>query len=148
MPKKKTKWVVVADGAAARILRADGATMTVLRELQSAEAHLPSRELVSDKPGRSQESAMPGRHAVEPKTDPHQKKKQEFAQALAAELNRAAARQEFDALVLVAPARTMGELRQALEAPAKERLTAELVKDLTKVAPHDLAAHLEDLPRG
>lgn len=148
MPKKKIRWVVVADGAHARILLAEAGRMTVLRELRSAEARLPSRELVSDKPARVQDSAGPGRHSVEPKTDPHQKKKQQFALDVADEINRAAGRKEFDALVLVAPARTMAELRGALEAPARERLTAELVKDLTKVAPHDLAAHLEDLPRG
>jgi protein required for attachment to host cells len=75
----------------------------------------------------------------------HQAEKQNFAHEVAARLNAANTRDEFDALVLVAPAHALADLRQALDAPTQRKITAQLQKDLTKVPNADLAAHLADV---
>ncbi|MCK5168087.1 MAG: host attachment protein, partial [Rhodospirillaceae bacterium] len=51
----------------------------------------------------------------------------------------------FDALVLVAPAKTLGELRKKLNPNVKGKVTAELDKDLTHLNLHDLGPHLTDV---
>ena len=71
--------------------------------------------------------------------------KQSFAQKVAAVLNEASTRYEFDCLVLVAPAHAFGDLRQALDAPTQRKITAQLQKDLTKVPDANLAEHLANL---
>ena len=53
-------------------------------------------------------------------------------------------RDDYDRLVLVAPAATLGELRKALNAHATDRLAAEIAKDLTNLPEHELPKHLED----
>jgi protein required for attachment to host cells len=62
-------------------------------------------------------------------------------------LSEASQRDEFDTLVLVAPAHVLSDLRQALDEPTRRKVTAELQKDLTKVPNADLAKHFTDLTR-
>ena len=64
---------------------------------------------------------------------------------MAAALNNANARDEFDRLILVAPAHALSELHQALDAPTRRKIAAQLQKDLTHVPQADLAEHFTDL---
>ena len=147
MPRNKVCWVVVADGARARILVNDGPG-TGLRDAFGADFiadNRRSRDIASDRPGRSEGGAggAGGRHAMEPKTDSHQYEKQVFAREMADRVNDACRRGDFDSLVLVAPPQTLGALRDALGKPALSKVVAEFGKDLTKVAIHDLPGHIE-----
>jgi protein required for attachment to host cells len=92
-----------------------------------------------------QESQYSGRHAVEPRTDPHQERKAQFIRSLAERLNRAAGEQLFDDLVLFAPPRALGELRQALDDGTRARIKAEAAKDLTNTPIAELTEHLNAL---
>jgi protein required for attachment to host cells len=147
MAKRLHTWFVVADGASARILTrdADGGKFAVVEERDSPEARLRTRELVSDRPGRSHESGTTGRHAMEAPSDPQRLKKQEFARELARAINLACAEGRFDDLVLVAPARTLGEIKRELDGTARAKLSAALTKDLTKVPLDHLHDHLGDI---
>ena len=144
MAKRLNTWFVVADGASARILTRDAASgnFVVVEERDSPEARLRTRELVSDRPGRSHESGMTGRHAMEAPSDPQRLKKEEFARELARAINRACGEGRFDDLVLVAPARTLGEIKRELDRTALAKLSASLTKDLTKVPADHLHDHL------
>ena len=147
MAKHPRIWFVIADGSRARIVvptEKPGAYAT-LRELVSADAHLSSHELGSDSPGRAQESAGIGRHAIEPRVDMHDQAKERFAQEVAAALNTAAAQDEFDSLVLVAPPRIAAPLRHALTAGVRGKIAGELAKDLTKTPNDELGSHLAAL---
>jgi len=64
---------------------------------------------------------------------------------VAAALNEAAAREEFDQLVLVAPAHALEWLNEALEAPTRLKVAAELQKDLTKTPNSELGKHFAQL---
>lgn len=146
MTRYPRSWFVVADGARARILarHRDGAFEKV-SEIVSASAHRPSREIGSDRPGRTFESTGNGRHALTPRNDPHQHDKIEFARLIAGEVNKAGDRDQFDNLVLAAPPRTLGEIKQHLTGIAAERLHFELAKDLTKLPEGELRERLSTI---
>ena len=138
-----TLWIAVADGEHARIVQPDANNeLRTLQAMDAATAHHRSRELASDRPGRSFESATPGRHAYEPRHDPHELEKTRFAELIAEEVNEAARRDAFDELVVAAPSRVLHEICRALDANAAERLAGTLEKDLTKVPNHELASHV------
>lgn len=132
-----TSWFVVADGGRAHILarRPDGGFETV-SEIDASEAHSRSRDLGSDRPGRAYESAGGARHGIEPRSDPHDKAKNEFARMVAELVNEAGARDEFAALALVAPSHVLAAIKDHLDDRAAGRLAGELARDLTKL-PHN-----------
>jgi protein required for attachment to host cells len=145
MGRRKTSWIVVADGSRARILtnQGPGTGLALLAEHEAPQARAHTAELGADKPGRSLDSATPARHAMEPRVDWQRQEKERFVSRLAGEL--AGARDRFDALVLVAPPRVMGELQRRLDEPTRAKLSGELQKDLTWVAVPELAAHLDEI---
>jgi protein required for attachment to host cells len=144
-------WYVVADGGRARIVQKRDRqsdlqeAFDTLQEMVSADIHRATHDLGSERPGRVRESAASARHAVQPRQDLHSAEKQNFAHEVAAWLNAANTRDEFDALVLVAPAHALADLQQALDEPTQRKITAQLQKDLTKVPNAGLAAHLADV---
>lgn len=140
-------WIVIADGAQARILEntGPGKGLTALPRKEWHQTLQPSRAIGSDRPGRTHDRLGPGRHAKEPPTDPHRNEKWNFARSLADHLNGAALTNSYDRLVLVAPPKTLGDLRQALGKEASERITAELAKDLTSLPDHELPNHLGEV---
>ncbi len=145
--RKKTTWIVVADGARARIFSNSGrgTGLQLVDEKEDADARRPTRDLGSDKPGRSFESADGSRHAMTAKADWHDSEKARFLKELATAINAAAAAGTFDALVVAAPPRALGILRKSLAAATTEKLHGELAKDLTGTAAHDLPPLLADL---
>lgn len=149
MSKHRITWIVMADGSRARIVkpREEGAGFDVLFELASPEAHMPTHELGSAPPGRTQESGASAHHAIEPRHDAHEAAKTAFVRRVADQLNRAAADASFDALIVFAPPRCLGELRQALDHGTRGRITAASPKDLTKLPLAELPAHLDALAR-
>lgn len=141
-------WVLVADAAGARVLRALAGKPAF--ELVSEETHEEGRakpgELVSDRPGRSLDSTHAGgRHAMEPDTDLRRAELQRFVRRLAAMLDTAAGAGRFDELVLVAPPRFLGELRAALPERAAGRVRREIDKDLAHLGEAELQRRLADL---
>ncbi len=145
--KKTITWVLVADGARARILRSDrpGADLAPVIDEAYRPATEPTRALGADRPGRVHDSADVGRHALEPRVDWHLYEKEQFARKMAAVVNRGARDGAFDRLVLVAPPGTLGQLRAALDKHASGRVVAELGKDLTRETAAELRSRLEEI---
>jgi protein required for attachment to host cells len=139
-------WVLIADGRRARIVENLGRGQGLHAvEGMSFEAELPpNREIFSDKPGRSFESSSPTRHGLST-PDAHRQLKQAFARQLARVLETKLAEGAFDRCVLVAPPETMGDLRRELPDRVREKVSGELVSDLTKVPDDRLPAHLEQV---
>ena len=124
---------------------ASGAFRT-LSSFVSTELHDRSHDLGKDHPGRVKESASPSRHAGEPCRDLHDAAKEDFVRTVAAELSALHAQGQFDELVLVAPARVLGEIKVSLSKPMAKVVVKELQKDLTKVPDHELTGHLSPSP--
>jgi protein required for attachment to host cells len=134
VPKHLVTWIAVVDGAQARILAtANSREFTEVDALSSAEAHLPTRELVSDRPGRTYESGAPAHHAIEARHDAHGLAKRAFLRGVAERLLGAVQEHRYDHLVLVAPKRQLGQLRACLDDQVGKTVTAVYGKDLTKL---------------
>lgn len=140
--KGKTTWICVADAAGATLYRSDGPG-TPFRTL---ERLLP--EVFEDehqKGGRVHESADTSRHAMEPRSDPEKLEKRQFADAVANRIDAAAAVEGFDRLILVAPPRFLGDLRQALGEKSRKATVLEVNKDLTRLDPAALRERLAEV---
>lgn len=122
--------VMVADGAKMLLLKNDGdAKHPVLTTLAHEEIeNPPTRNLGSDAPGRSFSSAG-GRRSSYSETDWHRQAQERFAGLAEEELERAASNEE-SGIVVIAPPRTLGELRKHYGKRVKQRLLAEIPKDL------------------
>lgn len=145
--KPTITWILIADGARARIFvnRGSGMGVVALEGAEFSGDHRPDREILTDKPGRTFESVGIMRHAIEPHHDPHRELKRSFAESLADMLDEKLAKKEFDRIVLVAPPVTLGDLRAALSAPVRTAVYAELDKDLTKTPAAELPKHLGEV---
>jgi protein required for attachment to host cells len=144
MAKTET-WVLVADAAGARVLRADAETrrLELLRTYPHQEGRAKPSDLVVDRPGRSFDSNRAGgRHAMEPDTDVKRAELHRFAHELAGELDAAAAADRFHNLVIVAGPRLMGELRRALPERVAVRIRHEIGKDLAGLDVPQLATQI------
>lgn len=134
--------VLLADGKRFLLLRNAGD----LREPRLAfegggEQENPStQQQGSDQPGRYA-SYGSARSAVE-QTDFHQIEEDRFAGEVAGLLDRLAAAGDFDKLIVVAPPRTLAELRKRYGRAVSGRILAELAKDLTKHPVNEIAAIL------
>jgi len=143
MQRKKISWIVIADGAHADFLTTnDGKHFEIVDSMSSESAH----DRGADRPGRIHERAAVARHAVEPRHDPHELARREFARSVVDRLVLAERDNRFDRLVLVAPSHQLGLLRQELDAPLRAKVTVELPKDLVKLPTAELHARLSALP--
>ena len=135
-PKTPRTWIVVADGARARFFVAsdDGRKLASVRrvDMVAPASRGRTRDLERDRPGRAYASSRSGtRHALEPAHDPHKLAKHRFAAELAQVLDSACSRRDFDQIVLVAPRRSLGELRDLMTARVRRCIAREVAKDLT-----------------
>jgi protein required for attachment to host cells len=143
--KATRTWILIADGARARILESTGKGHDVhaVQSCDFSNETPPSRELGSDRPGRVVESHGATRHAIEPRYDLHRGLETLFAHQLADILGQRLSEGSFDRLVIVAAPAMLGDLRKSLSAPLREKVVAEIAKDLTKVPNHEIMRHLE-----
>lgn len=148
MARRPQVWIVVMDSARARIFRlgADdfGAPMLepAIPSIDNALAH-HARDERSDKPGRSVGSTASGlRHSIEPRHDYHKLAKHQFVERVAKLLSDADADSAFERLVLVAPRRSLGELRTVLSESVRRKILAEDAKDLTSYNTQELWSRL------
>jgi protein required for attachment to host cells len=124
--------VLVGDGKKALFLRNKGTPQQPnLQVEQVLEQDNPAtREQGTDRPGRFSQRAGQARSAME-QADWHYIAEERFAGAIADALYRLAHGNRFDKLVVVAPAKVLGNLRQAFHAEVAQRIVGEIPKELT-----------------
>jgi protein required for attachment to host cells len=83
------------------------------------------------------------RSAVED-TDWHELEEQRFAHVIADALQRLVRERKVKELVVIAPPRTLAELRRAFHSEVKSRIVAEIDKDLTKQPIYEIEKHLAE----
>jgi protein required for attachment to host cells len=140
---RQGEWVVVCDGAKALVLENVGddvhpnlKTMQVY-EQKAAKTH----EQGSDAPGRAIQSVGEKRSAME-QTDWHEQDEQKFLADLVGKLDAAVTAGDAKAVVIVAPPRALGVLRQSYSPRLREALRAEVDKDLVKMPVHEIEKRL------
>lgn len=126
-------YILVGDGRKALFLRNDGdeqfPNFKVERVL--TEENPPAREQGSDRAGRAFQSGDARRSAME-QTDFHELEEARFARQVADAFAGLVRTKNTKAIVVVAPPKTLKELRNEFHAEVKDRIIAELDKDLTK----------------
>jgi protein required for attachment to host cells len=138
-------WVVVCDGQKALILENAGdAVFPNLKTREVYEQKNPkTAEQGTDKPGRAVNSVGSVRSAME-QTDWHDQTEQAFLDDLAARLDAAVTAGETKAVVMVAPPRALGMLRQVYSPHLRQALRAEIDKDFVRMPVHEIERHLVD----
>lgn len=139
-------WILVADAGRARVYEAAGgiAAKDWQQRHELVAALPPSRDIASDRPGRSFDSGSHGRHAIEPPTDPHEHAKVEFAQQVMQTLDDGRRREAFQDLVVVAAPEFLGNLRARMPDQLRHRVRHEFDKDYSKLPEPALRRRIQD----
>lgn len=98
----------------------------------------------ADKPGVERRENTYGSVTLD-SGDPKDAAESAFAQDLASRLSAYCRDDCFDRLIISAAPSLLGKLRAALPENVREKVSAEVDKDLTQVGVDDLAAHLKDV---
>ncbi|WP_028348802.1 host attachment family protein [Bradyrhizobium murdochi] len=124
--------VLIGDGKKALFLRNKGTPQQLNLEVEHVleQENPATREQGTDRPGRSVQSVGAARSAME-QADWHYIAEERFAGTIADALYRLAHGNRFEKLVVVAPAKVLGNLRQAFHAEVAERIVGEIPKQLT-----------------
>jgi protein required for attachment to host cells len=141
-------WILIADEGRARLFASAGRGREVkeVKGFVHPAARQEDGDLVTDRPGRAR-AGLAGRAvtALSPHSDPKEIEAERFAAELAGSLGRARERKEFEGLMLVAPPHFLGLLRAHLDEQTRQTVLASAHKDLTLVAPCELAPHLSEV---
>lgn len=133
--------ILVVDGGSSRIMRNAGTpTAPDLNVIEERSLHVPAnRDLASDAPGRSFESAGVVRHSY-PTTDRHERLEAAFGLEALQRLLDAA--KDDTPMILIAPPRMLGILRSRRRNRAA---LAEIDKDWTALSCNEIAVLLQKL---
>ena len=135
--------VLVADGTKMLFLRnqGHGAQIDLVTEAHKERQDRKDSDMKTDGPGLTAQSGGYGRPAVE-ETDFHQLEEDRFAAEAANQLRHRALGGDFEALAIIAPPKTLGELRKHLHKEVEKRIVLELPKEMTNRPLPDIAAML------
>ena len=136
-------WVVVCDGKKALLLEniGDGKFPNLKTKEVYEHKNLKTREQGSDAPGRAFNSIDSARSAME-QTDWHELSERAFLEDLAGRLDAAVTSGETKAVIMVAPPRALGMLRQAYSPHLRQALRAEIDKDFVRLPVYEIERHL------
>lgn len=137
-------FLFVGDGRKALFLRnaGDEKFPNLVTERVFADENPPTHEQGSDRPGRGFASAHASRHSAMETTDWHEIEEHRFVQRVSAALETLVRERGAPALVIVAPPRTLADLRHGLHADVKARIVGEIDKDLTKHPVWEIEQHI------
>ena len=124
--------VLVADGRKLLFLRNHGDQNQIDLRIEAHDFRHDAKDhdLKTDAPGTTNQSFGFGRPAMD-ETDFHQQEEDRWAKDAAEELKQRALRNDFDALAIIAPPKTLGVLRKELHKEVERRLVLTLNKEMT-----------------
>ena len=155
MPERTT-WILVCDASRARLFAETGPAreLSLVGSYEHPQSRERVRDLVTDSNGRkpiggSHAVGLNGRHGgfhgrpgVEPDTDPKDVEAIKFARSLADTLEKGFDAHAYDALVVTAPPRFLGQLKETMSEKVKRRMTMAIDKDLSLLPPRDIARRI------
>jgi len=139
-------WFLLADGRRARVL-SEVRRGAALEESWSMQIGPDDTYDPQDRPARGFDSVGPGRHAMDKGRSLHEQEEENFLKRLAERIEDAEKRKAFEHLVVAAPPRALGLLRERLPAPVRARVRAETPKDLIDEDVASLRERLTELLR-
>ena len=136
--------VFVGDGQKALFLRNKGDEKfpNLIVERVFIDENPLTHDQGTDRPGRAFKRAATNQRSGVAGTDWHDIEKHRFARQVAASMEELVRVKKVNAIVIVAPPRTLADLRQAFHADVTRKIVAEIGKDLTKHPTADIEKHL------
>ena len=136
-------WVVVCDGKKALVLENAGDEKFLNLKTREVfeQPDAKTSELGTDAPGRSINSVNGRRSAVE-QTDFHDQEEQKFLHKLLGHLDAEINAGRAKSLILVAPPRALGVLRQSYSHNLRSALRGEIDKDFVRLPVYEIEKHL------
>jgi protein required for attachment to host cells len=136
-------FVFVGDGRKALFLRNDGDDKFphLKTERVIVDKNPSTQAQGTDEPGRTFSSTGPGRSTYEP-TDWHEIEERQFAREVAGALQKIVRERKIKSLVVIAPPKTLAELRNSFHPDVKARIIAEIDKDFTRMPIYEIEKHL------
>ena len=136
--------VFVGDGHKALFLRnaGDEKFPNLKTEQVFTDDNPPTHEQGTDRPGRAFKRAGTNLRSGVAATDWHELEKERFTARVASALEQQVRADKVKAIVIVAPPRTLAELRHAFHKDVAHRIVAEVDKDLTNHPVGDIEKHL------
>ena len=132
MPLPHQALVLVADGRKMLFLRnhGDDNQIDLRTEAHDERQDVDDRDLKSDAPGTVQQSFGYG-HSTYEEVDFKEQEEERWVKDAATEINKRALANDFDALVIVAPPKSLGILRKELHKEAERRVVATINKEMS-----------------
>ena len=132
MPLANLALVLVTDGRKTLFFRNHGDVNQIdLRtEAHDEREDAKDSDMKTDADGSNAQSGGYGRPSYE-ETDFHQLEEDRWAKHAAEDVNKRALANDFVALAIIAPPRTLGELRKKLHKEAARRVVIEIPKEMT-----------------
>ncbi len=137
--------IVVAHDAGARVFEHRGPRqdLIALEQIEFESGRRQDREIASDRPGRSHGGMGKGGHAYQSNHGPKDHATDGFAKQLATSLQHALHEHAYQELVLIAPPRFLGKLRDSLSAGVAGCVVASIDKDLPRASEQELGEYLK-----
>ena len=164
MQQSSVTWVLISDASRARLFQAgEHGTrqlgLTLLRRFEHPESRERNSDLVTDRPGRTQQSMSPNmrggpnggqqatgnRSGMEPTTPPKKIEQEGFARELAHELEKGLHDNAYVNLIVAANPEFLGMLRGAMSDQVKKHVTASLDKDYTAMDVRELEGRISGM---
>jgi protein required for attachment to host cells len=139
-------FVFVGDGRKALFLRnaGDEKFPNLVTERVFVDENPATHEQGSDRPGRAFASANSSNRSAMETTDWHEIEEQRFTQRVSSAMEKLVRERDVRALVVVAPPRTLAELRHSFHGDVKARIIGEIHKDLTNHPVWEIERHITD----
>lgn len=142
-PLQHGAWIAICDGAKALLVENQGDHTYPKLETRAhfSQENPSTHEQGSSPPGRAFSSAGGQRGAVEG-SDFHDQAEHTFLRNFAAQVARAVLEHRITNLHLIAPARALGVMREALPPAVHRVLAGEIDRDYVKLPLHEIERHL------
>lgn len=153
--QKETLWILVSDASQARLYTTNdrGQTLALLKEFVHAASRAKAADLVSDQPGRLQQSGRLGVSGIPGKgsrsraetANPKEIAWREFASILSAILEQGLKNMEYQKLILIASPHFLGLMRQKISEQVTKRMLLSVDKDYVHLPLEELRLKLKEL---
>lgn len=139
-------WLAVCDASRALLLENRGDQVYPKLETRESMANSvpPTHELGTAKPGRAF-SAIDGRRSAMEETDFHLQAEQQFLRNFANSVEHKVHEAGVSILVLIAPARALGILRDCLGPCTRQALAGTIARDYVHLPLYEIERHLTEL---
>lgn len=140
-----TTYIVVADAARARLFTRDALQLKERESLVHAEGRLHEGDLVTDNGADVHDSMSTAARSSGGENTALQHQARLFAKLVAERLYQARVDNSLEKLILVAPPKFLGLLRDKIDAVTSKRVIHTLAKDLSKASLSDIQQAVSDM---